>query len=128
MSKYTDDVYTATGLVNPWQVGQRYRCPVIYFHTQHTHSFGTRDHRAVVAFPAKRQKSKPIRVKGERTLSLSREAHFKAAVEWAEKEGLQVGEWVPSGWPNTWIPADVKDKLKAELKSWRAQQRAADKK
>lgn len=130
MSKYTDDVYAATGLVNPWQVGQRYHCPVIYFHTQHAHAFGTRDHRAQVVFYRgdDRCQSKPIRVRENvHTLSLSREVHFKAAVEWAEKAGLQVEEWVPSGWPDTWIPADVKDRIKVELKNWRKQQRAADK-
>lgn len=130
MSKYTDDVYAATGIVNPWMLREKYRCPVLYFHTQHPHAFGTRDHRSEVHFyrGGEPRKSKPIRVRDQGgSLASSREAHLQAAIEWAEKKDLGVEEWVPSGWPGAWIPKLVKDQLMVELKEWRRQQKVAAK-
>lgn len=122
MSKYTDDVHAALGVINAVMLGQKYECPVIFFNTQHHHAYGTRDHRAVVRLfrDGKPRQSKPIRIReGTHTLALSRAAHLQAAIEWAQKKDLGVEEWVPSGFPNTWIPKDVKDRMTAELKQWR---------
>lgn len=129
MSKYTDDVYAALGVVSPWELGEKYKCPVIFFETQHTHAFGTRDHRAEVLYyrDEKRYRSKPIRIRtgGVGRLKESRAAHLKAAVEWAERRGLGVAEWVPSGWPDAWVPKNVKGQLMTELKKWRKLQQAS---
>lgn len=127
MSKYTDDVYAALGLVNPHQVSRRYECPVIQFSTQHAHAANHKDHRVTVTFlrDGEWRVTKPIRLDGHVGLTASRDAHLTAAIEWAEKRGLGVEEWVPSGWPNSWIPKPVKDQLMSELKEWRKKQKAA---
>lgn len=129
MSKYTEDVCAATGAVNPSMLSRRYQCPVIYFHTRHNHAFQTRDRRAEVQFyrDGKRWRSKPIRVRSAeaRTLAQSRAAHLAAAIEWAEKHGLGVEEWAPSGYPDAWIPKEAKERLLADVKAWRKEQRAA---
>lgn len=129
MSKYTDDVYAALGESNAFGLGKKYQCPVIFFHTHHAHAFGTRDHRAEVSFfrDGERWKSKPIRVRGGHGLAESRRMHLQAAIEWAERRGLGVEEWTPSGFSDTWIPKVVKDQIQAELKAWRKEQRAAAK-
>ncbi|MER6605667.1 hypothetical protein ABT282_07075 [Streptomyces sp. NPDC000927] len=127
MSKYSDDLHEAMGLINAYDIGCHFECPVIYFNTMHPHAFGTRDHRAEVTFLRDGQwwKSKSIRVRGgHSSLKEIREVHLNAAVEWAERKGLGVEEWVPSGFPNTWIPKPVKDQIQDELKSWRKKQKA----
>lgn len=129
MSKYTDDVYAALGVVNTWDLSKKYDCPAIYFFTQHPHAIGHSDHRAEVSFWRDNERwKKEIRARGRRgSLKESREAHLKAAIDWAQEKGLGVEEWVPSGFPNAWIPKDVKDRLMAELKAWRKEQRTAAK-
>lgn len=128
MSKYTDDLEAALGLVNEYMISHRYGCPRIVFSTQHPHAFGTRDHRVEVTFlrEGKWFQSKPIRIREGRDLAESRKAHLKAAVEWAEKAGLGIEEWVPSGFANSWIPKPVKDQIMADLKAWRKQQAAGE--
>lgn len=128
MSKYTDDLYAALGVVNAWNLSKKYECPIIYFHTQHAHAFGHSDHRAEVCFfrDGNRWK-KVIRTREHRRLKESREAHLRAAIEWAEKRGLGVQEWAPSGFRDIWIPKDVKEKVMADLKAWRKTQRQAAK-
>lgn len=128
MSKYTDDIHAATGVINAVDLGRKYQCPVIFFNTHHAHAFGTRDHRSEVRFfqDGERWRSKPIRVReGVSTLKESRQAHLQAAIEWAEKRNLGVEEWVPSGFSNTWIPKVAKERVMADLKAWRKGQRAA---
>lgn len=129
MSKYTDDLYAAFGVVNAYDLSGRYQCPVIYFDIHHPHAIGWSDHRSEVKFyrDGKRWKSPEFRVRHGGTLAQSRKAHLEAATKWAAEKGLGVEEWVPSGFRDAWIPAGVKDKIKAELKEWRKQQRAADK-
>jgi hypothetical protein len=125
MSKYTDDLGKAVGVYNPIMIFRRYQCPVITFNTQHHHAFGTRDHRAEVRFfqDGKPWTSKPIRLReGSSRLKESREAHLQAAIAWAEKKGLKVEEWVPTGFPNSWMPKDVKERMTADLKAWRKEQ------
>lgn len=125
MSKYTDDLHAAFKLVNAYEVGRHYGCPVIHFNVGHAHAFGTKDHRAQVDFIKGSDwwQSKPIRLLGYGTLTESRKAHLDAAVKWAAKMGLGVEEWAPSGFSNSWIPKDAKDRITAELKEWRKLQR-----
>jgi hypothetical protein len=129
VSKYTDDLYAALGLINTWDLSKEYDCPAIYFFTQHPHAIGYSDHRAEVSFWRNGERwKKEIRTdKRVGSLRESRQAHLEAAIEWASKRGLGVEEWVPSGLRDTWIPADVKARIQAELKEWRKQQREAAK-
>lgn len=120
-----EDVDAVFGAVNAYQLGNHFQCPVIYFHSRHAHALGWSDHRAEVTFfkDGERWKSKEIRVRRSGALAASRRAHLEAAIEWAKEKGLGVDEWVPSGFPDTWIPANVKDEIKSRLKEWRKQQR-----
>jgi hypothetical protein len=129
VSKYTDDMRAAFNLVNAWELGKHFQCPVIYFNIHHPHAIGYSDHRSEVVFfrDGERRKSKEIRIRHGGTLAESRRVHLEAAIEWASKRGLGVEEWAPSGFRDTWIPADVNDRIKAELKEWRKQQREAAK-
>lgn len=127
MSKYTDDLEAALGLINVYMISRHYNCPRITFRAQHTHSFGTSDHRVDVTFlrDDNWRRSKPIRVREGGDLAKSRKGHLEAAVEWAEKAGLDVGEWVPSGFDNnSWIPKPMKEQIMAELGAWRREQKA----
>lgn len=127
MSKYTDDLGEAVGVYNPVMISRHYQCPVIIFSTQHHHAFGTRDHRAEVRFfyEGKPWRSKPIRVpEASSRLQESREAHLQAAIAWTKSRGMKVEKWVPTGFANSWMPKDVKERMSAELKAWRKEQRA----
>lgn len=128
MSKFTDDVHAALGVINTWELTKKYQCPAIYFFTQHPHAIGHSDHRAEVSFwRDERRWKKEVRTRrAYGRLTESRDAHLKAAIEWAEKKGLGVEEWVPSGFPNTWIPKDVKARMTADLKAWRKEQRTKE--
>jgi arabinogalactan endo-1,4-beta-galactosidase len=123
VSKYTDELETAFGIFNVSRLARRYRCPVITFETQHAHALGWSDHRAAVSYPRDGERQiRTLRIRqGIRGLAESRAAHLEAAIKVAAEEGLGVEEWVPSGFPNAWIPADVKARIKAELKGWRQQ-------
>ncbi|MFE0490120.1 hypothetical protein [Streptomyces griseoaurantiacus] len=128
MSKYTDDLSDALNVVNPVMISRRYQCPVIIFKTQHPHAFGSRGHRAEVYFhfDGKPRRSKPIRVRDASSrITESREAHLQAAIAWSKERGMKVEEWVPTGFANSWMPRDVKDRMVAELKAWRKEQRAS---
>lgn len=129
MSKYTDDLEKALGVVNPVMLSRYYQCPLIIFNTQHPHAFGTRDHRAEVRHFRDRSwwTSKPIRIRGCGGLQESRTAHLEAAITWAQKRDLGVEEWVTTGFANSWIPKAVKAELAADLKKWRAAQGDASK-
>lgn len=130
MSKYTDDVEEALSIVNPYQMSRRYKCPLISFDTQHAHSFNTSDHRATVRFLVDGEwYRKIVRVRRRDVVGLkaSRQAHLESAIEYAKKRGLNVEEWVPTGFRDSWMPKDVRDRMREELKQWRKEQRAAEK-
>ncbi|MGW9069233.1 hypothetical protein ACWGQT_07285 [Streptomyces yangpuensis] len=127
MSKFTDDMDAALRIRNPWEIGKRYECPVIYYMTQHPHAFGHNDYRAEIVFArdGKRYK-KEFRVREGVTQKNRRELHLQTAQAWAEAQ-LGTTEWVPTGFPNTWMPKDAHERMKGDLKAWRKEQREASK-
>ncbi|THA72492.1 hypothetical protein E6R60_26540 [Streptomyces sp. A0642] len=128
MSKFTEDLHAATGLVNAHDVSRHYECPMIWYHTRHPHASGYWDYRVVVQLLHEgKWKEKTIRLPGAPSgVKARRDAFLAAAVEWAERRGLGVEEWVPTGFSNSWMPKDVKDRMTAELKQWRKDQKAKE--
>ncbi|MFH8483002.1 hypothetical protein [Streptomyces sp. NPDC018055] len=126
MSAYTDSLDKALNVTNEVNVSRRYECPVITFSTQHAHAFGHKDHHVDVRYLRDgKWWKKTIRLReGSSRLKESRAAHLEAAVEWAREQGLGVEEWVPTGFPNSWMPKDVKERMKADVQQWRKGQQA----
>jgi hypothetical protein len=125
MSKYIDDLREGLGLANEILIAQRYDCPVISFSTAHAHAFGRWDYRADVYKMVDGQvKRKAIRVDDGVGLQERRRAHRDAAQEWAREKLGVTGEWEPTGLPNSWMPKGAKERMVADLKAWRKEQRA----
>lgn len=127
MSKYTDDLREALDLHNDIEIARRYDCPVIAFHTGHAHAFGRWDHRAeIYLWPQgeTRYRTKALRAHAGSRLAESRAANFELAKSWVADHHGYRDEWVPTGLPNSWMPKDAKERMVAELKAWRKEQRA----
>lgn len=120
MGKYADDLSQGLGVDSPIDIARKYGCPVIDFHTAHRHAIGRWDYRAEVNVWLDGQwKRKTIRVRGGVGLKERREAHRAAAQQWAADHLSCDREWAPTGLPDSWMPKDTKDRMKADLTAWR---------
>lgn len=126
MSKYTNDLDAGLDIHNEHDIARRYECPVISYSTTHKHAFGRWDYRATaVMYIDGRARYKEFR---ERPTNRNdtRRACVEAAQNWVN-EHFDTSEWEPTGLPNSWIPKEVKVRLRADLAAWRKEQRAAAK-
>ncbi|MFD7835680.1 hypothetical protein [Streptomyces sp. NPDC059761] len=128
MSKFTDDMRTAFGVVNAVEVSKRYDCPVIYYRTKHPHAQGYTDYRSEIVYPREGEfYRKVFRPRDLYDTPQARRAGFvKTAQDWAA-ERLGASEWVASGYLNTWMPKGAHERMTAELKAWRKAQKEASK-
>lgn len=128
MSKYTDDLYDALGLVNTWDISRRYECPTISYSTRHPHASGHSDYRVKIEVLVNgKWRRKTLRPGSDGTAKENRDRHLQAAVDWAT-EHLGISDWSPTGCESgTWIPTEVKNRIKADLAQWRKARRAEQK-
>lgn len=127
MRNFVEDMSEGLNLSNEINIAKRYDCPVISYSTAHPHAAGRWDHRAEVhQYVDGELRRKTIRVRESyRSPKALRDAHLQAAQEWAT-ERLGISEWAPTGFPNSWMPKDVKARMAADLKAWRKQQADAE--
>ena len=119
MSKFSDDMDAGLGIVNPHLILRRYKCPIITYSTQHAHAFGTTDRRAeLTVIEDGKQKSKTFRPQYGLGATEARKTAYLQAVSWA-MSNVGVSEWVPTGFPNSWMPKDAHTRMKADLQQWR---------
>lgn len=129
MSKFADDMYAALKISNAHSIAVKYECPVIYFHRHHKHAFGRHDYRAeTYRIVDGKVHLKVFRVTGRTRLTHAEErtACVELAQEWANKH-LGITEWVPTGFPDTWMPKDTHAQMRADLAAWRKAQKEMEK-
>ncbi|PPS89574.1 hypothetical protein [Streptomyces sp. MH60] len=123
MSRYTDDLAKGLGLHNVVEIARRYDCPVISFRTAHAHAQGHWDYRAEVnVWRDDRWRRKTLRAHTGVGLTEKRVANLELAQRWVADHLDYAGEWAPTGLPNSWMPKDAKDRMTADLKTWRQAQ------
>lgn len=122
MSEFTDDMRAALKVMNPRDISLRYGCPVIIYNGAAGLPLGRYDRRAVVHVPAggewKTATFRPDR--GIRVIE-GRRACVQEAKIWATQK-IGLAQWVPTGYPHSWMPKHVHARMTAELAQWREEQ------
>jgi hypothetical protein len=121
VSKYTDDLRKALNIFNTHDIAAKYGAVIVSFERFHPHAFGHHDYRAeTYRVTDGKAYKKVFRRGGGRTQCA------EAAQKWAS-ERFGIAEWVPTGFRDSWMPKDAKDRMMADLKAWRTEQRRAAK-
>ncbi|MGA5598318.1 hypothetical protein ACPCSE_29210 [Streptomyces cellulosae] len=129
MSKYTDELRQALGIRNARDIALKYGCVLVYFYRFHPHAFGHHDYRAeTYRVVDGKERARTFRAHGFRGLKAAQERLkcVELAQEWAA-ERFGVADWAPTGFQDTWMPKDVKERMHADLLAWRKEQRAKEK-
>lgn len=125
MSRFTEEAEAALGITHAAALARYYRCALIRFQTRAPHATITDHHAEVLQFQEgglRQRKGIRVRRPGVTGLKASRQAHLEAAIRYAQAQRL--GDvWVPSGFRDTWIPEEARQRVRADLARWRREQR-----
>ncbi|MCX4799610.1 hypothetical protein OG497_37785 [Streptomyces sp. NBC_01242] len=125
MSKFTEDVWQALQLSNELNIARRYDCVTIGYTTAHKHAISYADrHATTYRYVDGARRQKEFRTPSAKSAVEERRQCIELAQKWAS-ERFGVEEWVPTGFANSWMPKDVKERMTADLKAWRKEQREA---
>jgi Zn ribbon nucleic-acid-binding protein len=123
VSKFTDDARKALGVSNEIHIAQRYDCVTVGYTTAHAHAISYSDrHATTYRYVDGKRRQKEFRARSAPTAVEERRQCVEQAKVWASEQ-FEIAEWVPTGFPNSWMPKDAKDRMTADLKAWRKAQK-----